>query len=68
AKHPDLLVHLGTPYVHRTGDVDAARKIAAAHIGAGHFEEAVEILRAVRLPVHDAWPHEVLGHALLSVS
>ncbi len=68
AKHPDLLVHLGTPYVHRTGDVEAARRIASAHIGAGHFEEAVEILRAVRIPVHDAWPHEVLGHALLSVS
>lgn len=67
-KHPDLLVHLGTPYVRRTGDVDAARRIATAHIGAGDYDLAVEILGRVRIPVHEAWPHEVLGHALLSVS
>ncbi|MEV0849757.1 glycosyltransferase [Streptomyces sp. NPDC049954] len=68
ARHPDLLIHLGTPYVHRTGDVTAARHIATAHIGKGEYESAVDILSRVRIPVHEAWPHEVLGHALLSVS
>lgn len=35
AKHHDLLVHYGTPHVRRTGDVETARRVASAHIGAG---------------------------------
>ncbi|MBO7940415.1 polysaccharide pyruvyl transferase family protein [Streptomyces sp. S9] len=66
--HHDLLVHYGTPHVARTGDVDTARKVALAHIGAGDYQAAVDILERVRLPVDEAWPHEVYGHALMSVS
>ncbi|MFF7332946.1 glycosyltransferase [Streptomyces sp. NPDC008150] len=66
--HHDLLVHYGTPHVARTGDLDAARRVALAHIGAGEYQEAVEILEKVHVPVGEAWPHEVLGHALSSVS
>ncbi|MFJ1644420.1 glycosyltransferase [Streptomyces sp. NPDC088258] len=66
--HHDLLVHYGTPHVRRTGDVDTARRVALAHIGAGEFQEAVDILGSVRIPVDSAWPHEVYGHALMSVS
>ena len=68
ATHHDLLVHYGTPHVARTGDPGSARKVATAHIAAGEYEEAVELLRGVRIPVDEAWPHEVLGHALMSVS
>ncbi|MFJ4919821.1 polysaccharide pyruvyl transferase family protein [Streptomyces sp. NPDC088725] len=68
ATHHDLLVHFGTPHVARTGDLDCARKVAGAHIAAGEYEEAVELLRSVHIPVDAAWPHEVLGHALMSVS
>nr|WP_208614571.1 glycosyltransferase [Streptomyces regalis] len=68
--HHDLIVHFGTPHVQRTGDVEAARKVAAAHIGAGDYQDAVDILSGgtVRIPLDEAWPHEVLGHALMSVS
>ncbi|MFC9282865.1 glycosyltransferase [Streptomyces collinus] len=66
--HHDLLVHYGTPYVARTGDVEAARRVAAAHIAAGEYQDAVEILGSVRIPLDEAWPHEVYGHALMSVS
>ncbi|MER5987893.1 glycosyltransferase [Streptomyces sp. NPDC001787] len=67
-KHHDLLVHYGTPHVLRTGDVESARRVAAAHIGAGEYQEAADLLGRVRIPVDEAWPHEVLGHALMSVS
>ncbi|KOV77594.1 MULTISPECIES: glycosyltransferase [unclassified Streptomyces] len=66
--HHDLLVHYGTPHVRRTGDVEAARKVAAAHIAAGEYQDAVDILSGVRIPLDEAWPHEILGHALMSVS
>lgn len=66
--HHDLLVHYGTPHVARTQDVEAARKVAAAHIGAGDYQDAVDVLGPVRIPLDEAWPHEVLGHALMSVS
>ncbi|MBT2507259.1 polysaccharide pyruvyl transferase family protein [Streptomyces sp. ISL-98] len=66
--HHDLLVHFGTPHVERTGDVESARKVAAAHIAAGEYQQAVDLLGRVRIPVDSAWPHEVLGHALMSVS
>jgi lipopolysaccharide biosynthesis glycosyltransferase len=68
ALHHDLLVHFGTPHVARTGDVEVARKVAAAHIGSGDYQNAVDILSGVRIPLDEAWPHEVLGHALMSVS
>ncbi|MEF9905950.1 glycosyltransferase [Streptomyces sp. P9-A2] len=66
--HHDLLVHLGTPHVARTGDTESARKVAAAHIASGDYQDAVDILSSVRIPLDEAWPHEVLGHALMSVS
>ncbi|GGS92956.1 glycosyltransferase [Streptomyces griseoviridis] len=66
--HHDLLVHFGTPHVKRTGNVEYARKVAAAHIAAGDYQDAVDILSGVRIPLDEAWPHEVLGHALMSVS
>ncbi|GGT30454.1 glycosyltransferase [Streptomyces chromofuscus] len=66
--HRDLLVHYGTPYVERTGDVNAARRVALAHIGAGDYQAAVDIMERVHIPVDEAWPHEVYGHALLAVS
>ncbi|MDN0195326.1 glycosyltransferase [Streptomyces sp. S.PNR 29] len=66
--HHDLLVHYGTPHVKRTGNVECARKVAAAHIAAGDYQDAVDILSSVRIPLDEAWPHEVLGHALMSVS
>ncbi|MGC0375298.1 glycosyltransferase [Streptomyces sp. SAI-229] len=66
--HHDLLVHFGTPHVMRTGDVECARKVAAAHIAAGDYQDAVDILSSVRIPLDEAWPHEVFGHALMSVS
>ncbi|MFJ5776826.1 glycosyltransferase [Streptomyces sp. NPDC093094] len=66
--HRDLLVHLGTPHVERTGDVDTARRVAHAHIGNGDYQSAVEIMERVHIPVEEAWPHEVYGHALMSVS
>ncbi|SDC71734.1 glycosyltransferase [Streptomyces prasinopilosus] len=66
--HHDLLVHLGTPHVARTGDAESARKVAAAHIAAGDYQDAVDVLSGVHLPLDEAWPHEVLGHALMSVS
>ncbi|MFF3871842.1 glycosyltransferase [Streptomyces sp. NPDC001978] len=68
ALHHDLLVHFGTPHVRRTGDVESARRVAAAHIAAGDYQEAVELLEGVRIPLDEAWPHEVFGHALMSVS
>ncbi|MFB8776902.1 glycosyltransferase [Streptomyces broussonetiae] len=68
APHRDLLVHYGTPYVERTGDVDTARRVALAHIGTGDYQAAVDIMESVHIPVDEAWPHEVYGHALLSVS
>ncbi|MYR95154.1 MULTISPECIES: glycosyltransferase [unclassified Streptomyces] len=67
-KHHDLLVHYGTPHVKRTGDLESARKVAAAHILAGEYQEAVDLLGPLRIPVDESWPHEVLGHALMSVS
>ncbi|MGW2957311.1 glycosyltransferase [Streptomyces sp. NPDC001220] len=66
--HHDLVVHFGTPHVKRTGDVEIARKVAAAHIAAGDYQDAVDVLSSVRIPLDEAWPHEVLGHALMSVS
>ncbi|MDT7840822.1 glycosyltransferase [Streptomyces justiciae] len=66
--HHDLVVHFGTPHVRRTGDVEVARKVAAAHIAGGDYQDAVDILSSVRIPLDEAWPHEVLGHALMSVS
>ncbi|MFE1962832.1 glycosyltransferase [Streptomyces sp. NPDC059479] len=66
--HHDLLVHYGTPHVARTSDVESARRVALAHIGAGEFQEAVDILGSVHIPVDSAWPHEVYGNALMSVS
>ncbi|MFC3578422.1 glycosyltransferase [Streptomyces yaanensis] len=66
--HHDLLVHFGTPHVERTGDVDIARKVALAHIGAGDYQAAVDIMERVHIPVDEAWPHEAYGHALMSVS
>ncbi|MFD4034330.1 glycosyltransferase [Streptomyces sp. NPDC058637] len=68
AKHHDLLVHYGIPHVRRTGDVETARRVAGAHIGAGEYQEAVDLLGGIRIPVDEAWTHEVLGHALMSVS
>ncbi|WP_243741161.1 glycosyltransferase [Streptomyces sp. 8K308] len=68
AKHPDLVTHLGTGIVERTGDVRVAREVASAHVGAGRYQEAVDVLSRVRIPAHWAWPHEVLGSALGSVS
>jgi lipopolysaccharide biosynthesis glycosyltransferase len=66
--HHDLVVHFGTPHVQRTGDVEVARKVAAAHIASGDYQDAVDVLSGVRIPLDEAWPHEVLGHALMSVS
>ncbi|MFF7448638.1 MULTISPECIES: glycosyltransferase [unclassified Streptomyces] len=66
--HHDLVVHFGTPYVRRTGNVEVARKVAAAHIASGDYQDAVDVLSGVRIPLDEAWPHEVLGHALMSVS
>ncbi|MFJ2232632.1 glycosyltransferase [Streptomyces sp. NPDC087859] len=66
--HHDLVVHFGTPHVRRTGDVEVARKVAAAHIANGDYQDAVDVLSGVRIPLDEAWPHEVLGHALMSVS
>ncbi|AZP19980.1 polysaccharide pyruvyl transferase family protein [Streptomyces aquilus] len=66
--HHDLVVHFGIPHVQRTGDVEVARKVAAAHIANGDYQDAVDILSGVRIPLDEAWPHEVLGHALMSVS
>jgi lipopolysaccharide biosynthesis glycosyltransferase len=66
--HHDLLVHYGTPHVRRTGDVEVARKVAAAHIASGDYQDAVDVLGSVRIPLDAAWPHEVYGHALMSVS
>ncbi|MFE4409721.1 glycosyltransferase [Streptomyces sp. NPDC056821] len=66
--HRDLLVHYGTPHVERTGDVDTARRVALAHIGAGDYQSAVDIMERVHIPIDEAWPHEVYGHALMSVS
>lgn len=66
--HHDLIVHYGTPHVARTGDVESARRVALAHIGAGEFQEAADLLGSVRIPVNEAWPHEVFGHALMSLS
>ncbi|MEU8711405.1 glycosyltransferase [Streptomyces sp. NPDC048663] len=66
--HHDLVVHFGTPHVKRTGDVEIARKVAAAHIASGDYQDAVDVLTSVRIPLDEAWPHEVLGHALMSVS
>ncbi|MEV6760663.1 glycosyltransferase [Streptomyces sp. NPDC051105] len=66
--HHDLVVHFGAPHVKRTGDVEIARKVAAAHIAAGDYQDAVDVLGSVRIPLDEAWPHEVLGHALMSVS
>ncbi|MFE2036307.1 polysaccharide pyruvyl transferase family protein [Streptomyces scopuliridis] len=68
ATHHDLIVHYGTPHVARTGDVESARRVALAHIGAGEFQEAADLLGSVRIPVNEAWPHEVYGHALMSLS
>ncbi|MEU3555551.1 glycosyltransferase [Streptomyces fragilis] len=66
--HHDLLVHLGTAHVARTGDPETARRVASAHIAAGEYQEAVDVLGRVRLTVDDSAGHEVLGHALMSVS
>ncbi|WP_406439790.1 polysaccharide pyruvyl transferase family protein [Streptomyces sp. NBC_00631] len=66
--HHDLVVHFGTPHVKRTGDVEIARKVAAAHIAAGDYQDAVDVMSSVHIPLDEAWPHEVLGHALMSVS
>ncbi|MFI6338555.1 glycosyltransferase [Streptomyces sp. NPDC050535] len=66
--HHDLLVHFGTPHVARTGDPELARKVAAAHIAAGDYQNAVDVLESVRVPLDQAWAHETLGHALMSVS
>lgn len=66
--HHELVVHFGTPHVRRTGDVEVARKVAAAHIASGNYQDAVDVLSGVRIPLDEAWPHEVLGHALMSVS
>ncbi|MEU9345913.1 glycosyltransferase [Streptomyces sp. NPDC048278] len=66
--HHDLVVHFGTPHVKRTGDVEIARKVAAAHISAGDYQDAVDVMSSVHIPLDEAWPHEVLGHALMSVS
>ncbi|SEG29875.1 Polysaccharide pyruvyl transferase family protein WcaK [Actinacidiphila yanglinensis] len=68
AAHHDLLVHFGTPHTARTGDVGCARRVAAAHVAAGEYQDAVDLLGSVRIPVDDAWPHEVYGQALMSVS
>ncbi|MFG2954823.1 glycosyltransferase [Streptomyces sp. NPDC048291] len=66
--HHDLVVHFGAPHVKRTGDVEIARKVAAAHIASGDYQDAVDVMSSVRIPLDEAWPHEVLGHALMSVS
>ncbi|MFD4503260.1 glycosyltransferase [Streptomyces sp. NPDC058457] len=66
--HHDLVVHFGTPHVKRTGDVEIARKVAAAHIASGDYQDAVDVMSSVHIPLDEAWPHEVLGHALMSVS
>lgn len=66
--HHDLLVHYGTRHVARTGDVAAARKVASAQVAAGEYRAAADLLRTVRIPVDEAWPHEVFGQALMSVS
>ncbi|WP_335970624.1 polysaccharide pyruvyl transferase family protein [Streptomyces sp. CA2R106] len=68
AAHHDLLVHFGAPHAARTGDVGCARRVAAAYIAAGEYQDAVDLLGSVRIPVDDAWPHEVYGQALMSVS
>ncbi|MEW1863607.1 polysaccharide pyruvyl transferase family protein [Streptomyces sp. NPDC088194] len=68
AAHHDLLVHFGTPHTARTGDVGCARRVAASHIAAGEYQDAVDLLGSVRIPADDAWPHEVYGQALMSVS
>ncbi|MER6077492.1 glycosyltransferase [Streptomyces sp. NPDC001833] len=66
--HHDLVVHFGAPHVKRTGDVEIARKVAAAHIASGDYQDAVDVMSRVHIPLDEAWPHEVLGHALMSVS
>ncbi|MGW1624322.1 glycosyltransferase [Streptomyces sp. NPDC002172] len=66
--HHDLVVHFGAPHVKRTGDVEIARKVAAAHIASGDYQDAVDVMSSVHIPLDEAWPHEVLGHALMSVS
>jgi hypothetical protein len=68
AVHHDLLVHFGLPHVARTGDLAVARRVAAARIAAGEYQEAVDLLSALPVPLDDAWPHEVLGRSLTSVS
>ncbi|WP_037914107.1 polysaccharide pyruvyl transferase family protein [Actinacidiphila yeochonensis] len=68
AVHHDLLAHFGLPHVARTGDLATARRVAAAQIEAGEYQEAVDLLSALPVPLDDAWPHEVLGLALTSVS
>ncbi|SDN95122.1 polysaccharide pyruvyl transferase family protein [Actinacidiphila guanduensis] len=68
AAHHDLLVHYGTAHVARTRDLQTARRVATARIDAGEYQEAVDLLRSVDIPLDEAWPHEVYGHALMSIS
>ncbi|MCZ7431626.1 glycosyltransferase [Streptomyces sp. WMMC1477] len=67
-KHPDLLLHFGRQHVERTGDVAAARQVASACVATGRYQEAVDILGGITLPARAAWPHEVLGTALMALS
>ncbi|MCA1220912.1 glycosyltransferase [Streptomyces sp. 8L] len=66
--HHDLVVHLGTPHVARTGSVDGARRLAQVHLDAGEYQKAAAALGSVHIPVHEAFPHEVYGRALMSLS
>lgn len=66
--HHDLMVHFGAPHVARTGDVESARRLALAQLNGGEYQQAVDVLSSVSVPVDEAWPHEVFGHALMSVS
>ncbi|MEU3187007.1 polysaccharide pyruvyl transferase family protein [Streptomyces sp. NPDC006923] len=68
AAHHDLIVRYGTPHVLRTEDLESARKVATAHIVAGEYQEAADLLGRIHIPVNEAWPHEVFGHALMSLS
>ncbi|MCF3961197.1 glycosyltransferase [Streptomyces fuscigenes] len=66
--HHDLVVHLGTPHVARTRSLDGARRLAQAHLDAGEYPQAAAALGSVDIPVAEAFPHEVYGRALMSLS
>ncbi|WP_415948132.1 polysaccharide pyruvyl transferase family protein [Streptomyces sp. KLOTTS4A1] len=67
-KHPELLLHLGRPLFDERPKVDLARQLGLAYRSLGRYEEAVEVLTAVRARADQPRFHETLGSALLAVS